>query len=141
VIARQPPERVAELLGIRGRVLARRGKHLDAAAAAEKLAALDAKNGDNFFHAAEVFALCSVGIKPAAPQAELSPDDKARQERYALRAVELLKLANAADSFKDPEDRAELRKDHNLDPLRPRDDFKKLVAEIEAAGQKKPEGK
>jgi serine/threonine protein kinase/predicted negative regulator of RcsB-dependent stress response len=129
----RPKKEIPNLLGIRSRALARRGKHADAAAAAEKLAALEPVSGANLFQAAQAYALCVGGMKPASQQAQLSPEETAQQNRYATRATELLKQSHGAGYFKDPEKRAKLDQDRNLDALRSRDDFKKLLAEIPAA--------
>jgi hypothetical protein len=57
--------------------------------------------------------------------------------QYADRAVELLQKAVKA-GYKDT---AHMKKDPDLDPLRDREDFKKLLAELEAKSQKPPEKK
>ena len=54
----QPKEILPELLGIRSRALARRGKAQEAAASADKLASLELADGRDFLHAAVGFALC-----------------------------------------------------------------------------------
>jgi eukaryotic-like serine/threonine-protein kinase len=127
-------QEIPDLLGIRSRVLARQGKHADAAATAEKLASLlEPVSGANRFQAAQCYALCAGGVKPASPRAQLSAEEQALQERYAARAVELLKQSHAAGYFKYPDKHAKLDQDRNLDALRARDDFKKLLVEISAA--------
>ena len=50
-----------------------------------------------------------------------------KKDEYAKRAVELLQRAVKA-GYKDA---AHMKKDTDLDPLRDRDDFKKLLAELE----------
>ncbi len=130
-------QEIPNLLGIRSRVLARRGKHADAAATAEKLAALEPVSGANLFQAAQGYALCVAAMKPASPQAGLSIEEQALQEHYAARAVELLKQSNAAGYFASPEKRARLDRDVNLDALRSRDDFKSLLSEIPAVTPEK----
>jgi tetratricopeptide (TPR) repeat protein len=74
--------------------------------------------------AADVCALASA----AAPEAE-------QREAYAGQALALLRRAQAAGFFKDPAKVAHLKQDTDLAPLRPRDDFQKFVAEIEAAAK------
>ena len=61
------------------------------------------------------------GFTPGADAARLAKDD-------ADRAMELLAKAVQA-GYKDV---AHMKKDTDLDPLRDRDDFKKLIAELEA---------
>ncbi|HEV2971097.1 MAG TPA: tetratricopeptide repeat protein [Pirellulales bacterium] len=133
----RPKKEIPDLLGIRSRALARQGKHAEAAATAEKLAALRPVSGENLLQAAQGYALCAGGLKPADSKGQLSADEQALQERYAARAVELLKQSNAAGHFKHSEQRAKLDLDHNLDALRSRDDFKNLLAEIPAAPDEK----
>jgi Flp pilus assembly protein TadD len=144
----QPKDMVPELLAIRGRAQARRGKHADAAATAEKLlegaanlysasgvgmlkgTAQNAQDGDNLTMAAGVYALCSAAVASAKLSAEVSAAERQLQERYAARAMELLKQADAAGYFHVADNRIALQYEHNLDPLRGRDDFKRLLGEV-----------
>jgi hypothetical protein len=64
-----------------------------------------------------VCALASAAVK----------DDAKRREQYADRAVALLRQAVAA-GWKDA---AHMKKDQDLAPLRDREDFQKLLAELE----------
>jgi eukaryotic-like serine/threonine-protein kinase len=121
------------LLAITGRVLARNGRRPDAAATAERLAAveskaIESKRAENLVRAAEIFAFCLVAPRTATSPAPES-EAKALDDHYAVRAVELLAQAKAIGYFKDPVQRAALTKNQNLDPLRTRDDFKQLLAE------------
>ncbi|WP_337172978.1 hypothetical protein [Paludisphaera sp.] len=63
----------------------------------------------------------------------LTPNDRTRREFYARRAVDALRQA-VARGFDDLD---LYRRDPALDPLRPREDFKKLLAEL--AAKPKPE--
>jgi len=112
--------------------LAQRGKYADAAATAEKLVALDSTDGDGVYWAAGGYALCSAAVA-AKPPAEVSADEKQLSERYAARAVELLKQTEAAGYFKNANNRIALQYEHNLDALRSRDDFKNLLSEVTPA--------
>jgi len=56
--------------------------------------------------------------------------------RLARRAVALLEEAKATGYFNDPARVAHARADADLNPVRGRDDFKKLMATLEA-GKKK----
>ena len=67
----QPKEIVPELLGIRNRAMARRGKAQEAAAAADKLSALELADGRDLFHAATGFAICADGAQTAQSSARL----------------------------------------------------------------------
>jgi tetratricopeptide (TPR) repeat protein len=73
-------------------------------------------------------AACVVSLASAVAK------DAKVQERHAKRAVELLVLATKAGFNK----AAHMKKDADLDPLRGRDDFKKLIAEMEKAAEKNP---
>jgi hypothetical protein len=61
--------------------------------------------------------------------------DKKRE--YADRAMELLRKAVKAGY----QDAAHMKKDTDLDPLRGRDDFKQLLAELEKKAPAQPEKK
>jgi hypothetical protein len=100
------------------------------------VSALDPVNGENLFHAAEAYALCVERLKR-----EISPVDgpavrTATENRYAVRAVELLKQANGMGYFKDPTHRAAFTENPNVDALRQRADFQKLLGEITPAAPK-----
>ncbi|MGL4553223.1 MAG: hypothetical protein ACRC33_18820, partial [Gemmataceae bacterium] len=83
-----------------------------------ELATVESKNPGHWFNFARLYALASVKVP-------------GKQAEYADRAVELLKKAVAL-GFKAP---ARLAKDADLAPLRGRDDFKMLLAEL---GRKPP---
>ena len=108
------------------------GRPDDAAAVtAERLKAC-ADDGDELYRGALEYA-------DAVPlygrgQTELSPEEQAGRERCAGLAVEALRQA-AAKGFHDTE---RFRKDHEFDPLRGRDDFRAVVAEVEK-NAKRPE--
>jgi tetratricopeptide (TPR) repeat protein len=99
-----------------------RQKKPDKALAAADLLAANAKDAGQLYAAACCYALC-------VPLA-----DMAANEKRAARAVELLRQAFAR-GYKDA---AHMKRDTDLDALRGRDDFKQLLAEMEAAaGAKK----
>jgi serine/threonine protein kinase/tetratricopeptide (TPR) repeat protein len=102
--------------------LARKEKQPARAAAAADLLADNAKGSDDLYNAACGHALCvSLADKPEM------------KEKYAARAVELLRKA-VAKGYKDA---AQMKKDADLDALRQRDDFQKLLADLEAAPKPK----
>jgi hypothetical protein len=68
----------------------------------------------------------------ACVYAVASGKDAAKREEYAARAVELLGRA-VAGGYNDANHMA---KDADLDPLRDRDDFKKLLADVRAKAPK-----
>jgi hypothetical protein len=84
-------------------------------------------DADTLYDAGCVFALAAGGREEAG--------GGPKKEECARRAVALLRQA-VANGFKDA---AHLKEDKDLDPLRGRDDFKRLLAEVEAAA--KPEQK
>jgi eukaryotic-like serine/threonine-protein kinase len=131
---RQPAGMVPALLDLRLRALARRGRHADAVATADKLHDLPPGGPLQLYNAACGYALCVGAVAPGKPTEQLSADEKAARERYAARAVAVLREA-VAKGYKDV---AHLKKDTDLDPLRGRDDFKKLLAELEAKSKAAP---
>jgi tetratricopeptide (TPR) repeat protein len=123
----QPEDHIAELLFIRGRDLAKRGRAEEAVATAERLAALDGAEGKQFFDAARIYTLAGANTKtgetPGVPLEE--PSDG--RERFLAKAVELLTQAADAHYFDDPENRTALKVHRDLVPLYGRDDFKQLL--------------
>jgi tetratricopeptide (TPR) repeat protein len=85
-------------------------------------------NADTLYNAACVFALASTA--PPHP----NPLPQGTREKYAQRAIALLQQA-VAKGYKNAE---HMKKDDDLKSLREREDFKKLLSELEAAGAKKP---
>src|SRR5262249_53214413 len=93
--------------------LARAGDHARAVAEADALAAAKGATGSALYDLA-----CACALAAAAVQ-----DDAKLQDRYAARAVELLRQA-VAKGFKDA---AHMNKDRDLHALRDRAGFKSLV--------------
>jgi len=77
-------------------------------------------NADQWYNFACVYAIASGKLAD-------------QKDEHAKRAVELLQQAVIA-GFKDA---AHMKQDTDLDPLRDRDDFKKLVAELEKQAELK----
>jgi serine/threonine-protein kinase len=101
------------------------GEHASAAEAAADLAGIAFDPANDAYQAASFFARCM-------PLAEMDRACTARQRQelarsYGDRAVQSLRQA-IATGYKDI---AHLQKDKDLDSLRQRDDFKKLVTELE----------
>jgi hypothetical protein len=103
--------------------LVRVGRRAEAAALAATLA-------DDKELAGE--ALYSTACALAAGSAGDGPDAGALAER----AVALLRRARATGYFKDPATLTQLETEKDLEPLRPRDDFKKLLQELKAKAPK-----
>jgi serine/threonine-protein kinase len=97
--------------------LARAGDHAQAVSEANALAEAKGVHALTLYDLACVCSLASASVK--------------NDDRYAARAVELLRQA-VAKGYKDID---HLKKDPDLDPLRGRDDFKKLLAELEAGAR------
>jgi serine/threonine-protein kinase len=109
------------------------GEHAGAAEAAADLARVAFEPASDPYKAAAFFSRCiplpeKDGKLPEARRKELA-------QSYGDRALEALRQA-VAKGYKDA---AQMKKDPDLDPLRGRDDFQKLLAEVEAAA--KPEQK
>jgi hypothetical protein len=102
--------------------LAKKEKQPAKAVAAAGLPGDRARGPGDLYSAACVCALCV----PVAEQPET-------KEKYAARAVELLRKA-VDRGYRDA---AHVKTDTDLDAVRSRDDFKKLLAELEAAGKPK----
>jgi eukaryotic-like serine/threonine-protein kinase len=98
--------------------LARAGEHAQAVAQAESIAAGKDVSASTFYAAACVHAQAAAAAK----------SDQLLCERYSKRAVELLRHAAGA-GYKDG---THMKKDLDLEPLRSREDFKKLLADLEA---------
>jgi hypothetical protein len=90
----------------------------------ETLARDAALPGPQLCTAAGVCALASAAAK-----------DVGQREVWAGRALALLHRAAAAGFFKDPAKVERLRQAADLEPLRSREDFRKFVAELEAASK------
>jgi serine/threonine-protein kinase len=97
--------------------LARAGDHAQAVSEANALAEAKDVNAGTLY---DLACVCSLSSAAAKNDAQLA-------ERYAARAVDLLRQA-VTNGWKDVE---HLKKDTDLDPLRSRDDYRKLLKELE----------
>jgi serine/threonine protein kinase/tetratricopeptide (TPR) repeat protein len=106
-----------------------RGDHAEAAAAAEALAQQPDLNPDHLYDLGCTFSQSSAA---ADRDGKLPASDRARlKERYADRAIEILWRA-IAEGWQNPE---VLKIDPDLDPLRAGDDYRKMLADVEAKSQ------
>jgi tetratricopeptide (TPR) repeat protein len=109
--------------------LAKLGEHVQATAEANALADQKSVAGGPLYDLACIHSLSSAAVRQ---DAHLSPTERdLRVEQHAGRAVELLVKAQAAGYFQVPARVEHLKKDKDFDSLRDREDFKKLLAELE----------
>jgi tetratricopeptide (TPR) repeat protein len=103
--------------------------HAGAARTADELAATDPNSGAVQYDAACLVSLCV----PVAVADERLPEPRRQQvmRTYSDRSMELLRAA-AAKGFRDA---AHMKKDADLDPIRGRDDFRKLIDDLEKGGK------
>jgi serine/threonine protein kinase len=109
---------------------ARAGKATEAVADAAALTKDPGTSGPTLYDAACIYSLVTGERGPQTLPSML-------QDQYAGQAVALLRRAQAAGFFKDPRQVEHLKKDPDLAPLRARADYRKFVAELEAAAAKK----
>jgi serine/threonine protein kinase len=131
---KQPPALVPGLLDVRVRALARAGRHADAAATADRLHDRDPRSAANLYNAACAYAVCVTAVAPGKPAEQLSAEEKAARERYAARAVAVLREA-VGRGFKDA---VRVKAAADLETLCGREDFKKLLVELEAKSKAAP---
>lgn len=110
-----PPESKTNLLTERGKRLIRDGMVAEGIERISELSKLPSEDAEVWYQCACAFSLA----------ASLVPDKK---DEYADRAMELLQQAVKAGY----ENAERINKDSDFKPLRDRDDFKKLVTDIEA---------
>ena len=72
-----------------------------------------------------------VGALTALPEARRG----SLADDYAARAIALLGRAQQADHFKDPAAVARLQKTEDLESVRRRDDYRRLLQQVEAKGK------
>jgi hypothetical protein len=126
------PKRQAIRIG-RAAALAHAGQHDRAMAEVQDLAQGKSLTPPDLYNLACAAALAS---ESARQDGRLSqPTREKPTEQNAVRAVELLKQAQAAGFFKDPAKVELLKTDKDLDPLRARADFQQLAAAVGKAAK------
>jgi hypothetical protein len=103
---------------------AKAGRVAAAVAEAKALTRDRAARGEILYNAACIYGLAAAAAKEANPR-----------EAYAGQALALLRRAQAAGFFQGRAQVEHMKKDPDLEPLRRREDFKKFVAECEAAAK------
>lgn len=113
----------------RAEALARAGRHAQATAQADALAKEKGLQAGTVYQLACIFSLSSAVVHSdtGLPRA----DREKLTREYTTRALELLARAQAAGYFQSPAALETMKKDEDLDPLRGRDDFRKLLKEWE----------
>jgi len=105
-------------------MLAHTGQHAEAV----KAIAAEKAEGDTTPALACVYAVAS---RAAAADAKLSPEERdKRAEEYAAKSVDFLRLAEKAGYFKDTPRVNYMDSERDFDPLRQREDFRKLIEAI-----------
>jgi tetratricopeptide (TPR) repeat protein len=107
----------------RALTLARLGDHARAVSETDDLTRSAEMSGAALYDAA---CVCGLSATAAKEHSEV-------QEQYALKALALLRRAQSAGFFEDREAVEHLQRDDDLAALRDREDFKKLVIDLEAA--------
>jgi serine/threonine-protein kinase len=135
--ARQPLYRsiAFENLKLLARVRLGSGAHTTAASAAEELLGYGSDPAKDAYTAGSLFAQCSLAAKsdaslPQTRRAELALG-------YENRAITLLRQA-ISQGYSET---SEIKKSKDLDPLRGREDFNKLLADLESKASKDEKGK
>jgi hypothetical protein len=119
----------------RALTVAHLGDHARATKEAADLAAAAAGGHIEAGMLAEAACVHAVASAAAARDARLPEAERGRlADRYAARAVELLRRARAAGYFDTPQRLQETRKATDFAPLRSRKDFQDLLAELSRAG-------
>ena len=125
----QPAQEVPWLLDMRVRSLL---KDQNLAAAAESAAKMKERAGDKaelLYNAACAYALCAGVAEQAKREVADAVPETPGSEKLTEEALALLKQA-VAQGFKNA---AHMKQDKDLDALRARADFQKLLAKLEAA--------
>jgi serine/threonine-protein kinase len=113
----------------RAPTLAALGDHAGATAEMEALAKQASGQGDALFAMARVYALSATA---AGADAKLPPAEReVLSERYAARATTLLAEVDKAGYFQGASPGDLLRKEKAFEPLRSREDFKRLLERVE----------
>jgi tetratricopeptide (TPR) repeat protein len=111
-------------------VLGRHGQWARAMAEADEVSGPQKLSDTGLYDLGCLYALkaAAIAADPGLPAAERKP----AAEKAAARAVEMLVRAQATGLFDGPTFVKQLAKDADLDPLRNRSDFRKLLAEVES---------
>jgi hypothetical protein len=120
--------------------LVRLGEHVRATAEASEAFERVRESGGALYFVSCVFSLASAAVAKDGTLPQQVERSRLADE-HAARAVAILLKARDAGCFKDPAKIALLKQDTDLDPLRARTDFIKLVAEVEGQAESKAQAK
>jgi serine/threonine-protein kinase len=112
---------------------ARAGEHAGAIAEARELVGLPEVSANGVWELARVHVLAMLAAR-SDPRLSASERD-ALAERYAAGAIELLRRLHKQGYFKDPRHLRWLKTNPDWQPLREREDFRKLLEQIAPAGK------
>jgi serine/threonine-protein kinase len=108
------------------------GAHTLATARAEHLLNQPGISDANRFELAKAYAQA---IQAAGKDSQISLAEQGlKAERYAAEAVRLLETMRATGFFREPAQVEKLRTDSDLEPLRPREDYRKVLAQATSGG-------
>jgi serine/threonine protein kinase/tetratricopeptide (TPR) repeat protein len=124
----QPPASAKLLLVIRARAIAGQGRHVEAAATAEKLRALDPEDGANLFDVACCYARCAAGVGQPMYRNWLTAEEADTRRRYVDRALNDLTAA-AQRGYRDM---PHFEYDPDLAALRPEKEYLELLRRLKA---------
>jgi tetratricopeptide (TPR) repeat protein len=112
---------------VRACILARQGKHAEAVAALKSLLTPEYSSDDQYN------AVCLYALAAAAHRdAELQESERRKlSQEYLDQAMSFLDRARKASHFQTLPNRHDVRTNPDLESLRSREDFKKLVTELE----------
>jgi serine/threonine-protein kinase len=130
-------DRLTRLRVLSAQQLAHLGDHAQTAIEIEAAVGQSGGDGHALYNGACGYAFAA---QAARQDKRLSASERDElTERYLGRAVGLLRRANAAGTFRDAAAFEYLKKnDHDLDPLRGREDFQSLVRDVEAKARPRP---
>jgi tetratricopeptide (TPR) repeat protein/tRNA A-37 threonylcarbamoyl transferase component Bud32 len=138
-IALDSGRRRPELRLYRAMTLAMLNDHVRATAEANELAGTKAFSGERLYQLASVYGRCAQ-VLPRDTKLSVAEQTRLAEE-YAVRALALLVRAREAGFFKDRAALARLHRNDDLDSLRQRADFQKLLAEVEKERPNEATGK
>jgi hypothetical protein len=117
----------------RALALLQKGDHAGAVAEVKPILVSKYANRIDYYNAACVFSLASAAVRK---DEKILAEEQAKLGReYADRAMELLRRA-VAKGYGQPADLKHMKTDTDLDALRQREDFQKLLKDLEAKASK-----